>query len=91
MITCPSLADSFVICKQFDGRIEAPSTIGEWTGCELGSLLEFNHVKGLTIKGAGVIDGKGSSWWSHKPQITNHTTVMKLVIIFFMVLLLHKK
>ncbi|KAL6212078.1 hypothetical protein ACLB2K_017299 [Fragaria x ananassa] len=43
------------IVIQVDGSIEAPSTIGEWTGCELGSWLGFQNVKGLTIKGAGVI------------------------------------
>ncbi|KAL6208412.1 hypothetical protein ACLB2K_019361 [Fragaria x ananassa] len=62
------------IVIQVDGSIEAPSTIGEWTGCELGSWLGFQNVKGLTIKGAGVIDGKGSIWWRQKPQITNYTT-----------------
>ncbi|XP_062021347.1 probable polygalacturonase At3g15720 [Rosa rugosa] len=68
----PCKSDNIVI--QVDGSIESPSTIGEWTGCESGSWLEFQNVKGLTIKGAGVIDGKGSIWWSHKPRITSYTT-----------------
>lgn len=71
-----------VNCDQVDGSIEAPSRIGEWTGCESGSWLDFQNVKGLTIKGAGLIDAKGSIWWRHKPQLlTNHTSVMQLISI----------
>lgn len=47
---------------QLDGKIIAPTSSKPW-GSGLLQWLEFTKLKGITIKGKGVIDGQGSVWW----------------------------
>lgn len=47
---------------QLDGKIIAPSSSGGW-GSGLLQWIEFKDLKGITIKGKGIIDGQGSVWW----------------------------
>lgn len=51
---------------QLDGKIIAPTSSGDW-GSGLLQWLEFTKLKGISIKGKGVIDGQGSVWWSDSP------------------------
>ncbi|CAL8141889.1 unnamed protein product [Prunus armeniaca] len=54
------------IVFQLDGKIIAPTSSGDW-GSGLLQWLEFTKLKGISIKGKGVIDGQGSVWWSDSP------------------------
>ncbi|KAM5549034.1 putative polygalacturonase [Rosa sericea] len=64
-------------CKAKNIRIQvdgaAPANINEWRGCELEGLLCFQEVNGLIINGAGLVDGKGSTWWSSKSNLIDTT------------------
>ncbi|KAG8384839.1 hypothetical protein BUALT_Bualt04G0160100 [Buddleja alternifolia] len=51
------------IVFQLDGKIIAPKDSGAW-GKGLLQWLEFTKLKGITIRGKGVIDGQGSVWWN---------------------------
>ncbi|KAH6792141.1 hypothetical protein C2S52_002618 [Perilla frutescens var. hirtella] len=65
---------------QVDGKIMAPSKNLNWAKHDLQWIL-FNGVsKGMTIKGEGVIDGFGDSWWN-----TNHTEFPPHVCIFVII------
>ncbi|XP_061993784.1 probable polygalacturonase At3g15720 [Rosa rugosa] len=70
----PCKSSSVVI--QIDGNIVGPSTLSEWADvCKMGQCwLCFQNVKGLVIKGGGLIDGKGSIWWNQKTQSINEET-----------------
>ncbi|KAK9108102.1 hypothetical protein Syun_024113 [Stephania yunnanensis] len=46
-----------------DGKIIAPTSSKYW-GSGLLQWLEFTKLRGITVKGGGVIDGQGSVWWS---------------------------
>lgn len=48
---------------QLDGKIIAPTSSNAW-GSGLLQWLEFKNLKGITVKGAGIIDGQGSVWWN---------------------------
>ncbi|KAL8471311.1 hypothetical protein ACS0TY_028822 [Phlomoides rotata] len=48
-----------------DGKIIAPKNAGAW-GSGLLQWLNFSKLKGITIKGGGVIDGQGSVWWNEQ-------------------------
>ncbi|CAA2983381.1 polygalacturonase At1g48100 [Olea europaea subsp. europaea] len=50
------------IVFQLDGKIIAPSSSGGW-GSGLLQWIEFKDLKGITIRGKGIIDGQGSVWW----------------------------
>ncbi|KAL2552472.1 Pectin lyase-like superfamily protein [Forsythia ovata] len=50
------------IVFQLDGKIIAPKSSGAW-GSGLLQWIEFTKLKGITIRGAGIIDGQGSVWW----------------------------
>ncbi|XP_035549401.1 polygalacturonase At1g48100 [Juglans regia] len=50
------------IVFQLDGKIIAPTSSKHW-GSGLLQWLEFTKLKGITIKGKGIIDGQGSVWW----------------------------
>ncbi|XP_052188368.1 LOW QUALITY PROTEIN: polygalacturonase At1g48100 [Diospyros lotus] len=54
------------IVFQLDGKILAPTSSGAW-GSGLLQWLEFTKLKGITIRGKGVIDGQGSVWWNKTP------------------------
>lgn len=49
---------------QLDGTIIAPTNAKAW-GKGLLQWLEFTKLVGLTIRGKGTIDGRGSVWWTH--------------------------
>ncbi|KAK9119730.1 hypothetical protein Scep_017823 [Stephania cephalantha] len=51
------------IVFQLDGKIIAPTSSKYW-GSGLLQWLEFTKLRGITVKGGGVIDGQGSVWWS---------------------------
>lgn len=52
---------------QLDGKIIAPTNSGAW-GSGLSQWLEFSKLKGISVKGEGVIDGRGSVWWNDSPN-----------------------
>ncbi|XP_038893387.1 polygalacturonase At1g48100-like isoform X2 [Benincasa hispida] len=54
------------IVFQLDGTIIAPTDFKVW-GKGLLQWLQFTKLKGLTIQGNGVIDGRGSAWWQVSP------------------------
>ncbi|MBA0579687.1 hypothetical protein Gorai_021936, partial [Gossypium raimondii] len=66
------------IVFQLDGKIIAPTSSKAW-GSGLLQWIEFIKLKGITIKGKGTIDGRGSVWWNDSPtaqpqdSTTNHT------------------
>lgn len=47
---------------QLDGMIVAPTDSESW-GRGLLWWIEFTKLKGITIQGNGVIDGRGTGWW----------------------------
>lgn len=51
---------------QLDGTIIAPTNAKAW-GSGLLWWIEFTKLRGITIRGNGVIDGKGSVWWQDSP------------------------
>ncbi|KAG9449895.1 hypothetical protein H6P81_009860 [Aristolochia fimbriata] len=52
------------IAIQLDGTIIAPTNAKAW-GSGLLQWLEFTKLKGIHIRGSGVIDGRGSVWWAN--------------------------
>ncbi|KAL5796989.1 hypothetical protein ACOSQ2_001809 [Xanthoceras sorbifolium] len=64
------------IVFQLDGKIIAPTSSGAW-GSGILQWLDFSKLKGITIKGAGIIDGQGSVWWDDSPTYspTDYSTV----------------
>ncbi|KAJ0678471.1 putative endo-polygalacturonase [Helianthus annuus] len=52
------------ILFQLDGTIIAPTDAQAW-GKGLLQWLEFTKLVGLTIRGKGTIDGRGSVWWTN--------------------------
>lgn len=48
---------------QLDGTLVAPTNSKAW-GTGLLQWLEFTKLKGITIRGKGVIEGRGAVWWS---------------------------
>ncbi|OAY29494.1 polygalacturonase At1g48100 isoform X2 [Manihot esculenta] len=54
------------IIFQLDGKIIASTSSGAW-GSGLLQWIEFTKLKGITIRGKGVIDGQGSVWWNDLP------------------------
>ncbi|KAJ7974590.1 Polygalacturonase [Quillaja saponaria] len=65
----PNCAPNIVF--QLDGKIIAPTSSASW-GSGLLQWLDFSKLKGITIKGKGIIDGQGSVWWNDSP--TNNPT-----------------
>lgn len=51
---------------QLDGTIIAPTNAKAW-GSGLLQWLEFTKLRGITIRGKGTIDGRGSVWWQDAP------------------------
>ncbi|KAK9068356.1 hypothetical protein SSX86_012468 [Deinandra increscens subsp. villosa] len=49
---------------QILGTIIAPQNPSSWNGCETGAWLLFYNVNGLVIDGGGMINGRGSAWWT---------------------------
>ncbi|XP_048129473.1 probable polygalacturonase At3g15720 [Rhodamnia argentea] len=46
------------------GNIAASSSKTEYSGLPINSWLVFSNVDGLMVTGTGIIDGRGSGWWS---------------------------
>ena len=55
-----SLQINFLVL-QLDGKIIAPKMSASWPS-GLRQWLELAKLKGITIRGTGVIDGQGSGW-----------------------------
>ncbi|KAG0456627.1 hypothetical protein HPP92_024415 [Vanilla planifolia] len=51
------------IVFQLDGMIVAPTNPKAW-GAGLLWWIEFTKLKGITIQGSGIIEGRGSVWWT---------------------------
>ncbi|KAJ4771315.1 Pectin lyase-like superfamily protein [Rhynchospora pubera] len=51
------------IVFQLEGTIIAPTNAKAW-GEGLLQWLEFTKLRGITIRGKGVIEGRGSVWWT---------------------------
>ncbi|KAJ6845549.1 polygalacturonase-like [Iris pallida] len=57
------------IIFQLDGTIVAPTSPKAWRSGTL-QWLEFRKLaQGITIRGDGVIEGKGSAWWPSKSHL----------------------
>ncbi|KAA8533157.1 hypothetical protein F0562_033310 [Nyssa sinensis] len=54
------------IVFQLDGTIIAPTSFKVW-GSGLFQWLEFTKLVGITVRGSGIIDGRGSVWWQDSP------------------------
>ncbi|KAF3431247.1 hypothetical protein FNV43_RR25977 [Rhamnella rubrinervis] len=54
------------ILFQVDGTIIAPTDPNAW-GKNLLQWLEFTKLRGITVQGSGIIDGRGSVWWQDYP------------------------
>ncbi|KAK6928351.1 Glycoside hydrolase, family 28 [Dillenia turbinata] len=52
------------ILFQLDGMIIAPTGSKAWGKGTL-NWIEFTKLKGITIRGNGIIDGQGSVWWKN--------------------------
>ncbi|KAF2316558.1 hypothetical protein GH714_041899 [Hevea brasiliensis] len=68
----PNCAENIIF--QLDGKIIAPTSTGAW-GSGLLQWIEFTKLKGITIRGKGVIDGQGSVWWNDLPTYSPDSEV----------------
>ncbi|KAL4362995.1 hypothetical protein GQ457_04G007470 [Hibiscus cannabinus] len=67
------------IVFQLDGTIIAPTDSRPW-GKGILQWLEFSKLKGITIQGKGVIDGRGSGWWQDAPYEDPYDDEWKLIV-----------
>ncbi|PON98976.1 Glycoside hydrolase [Trema orientale] len=68
------------IVFQLDGTIIAPTDPKAW-GKGLLQWLEFSKLRGITIQGNGLIDGRGSVWWQEaSPYDDPADDELKLII-----------
>ncbi|OVA20733.1 Glycoside hydrolase [Macleaya cordata] len=54
------------IVFQLDGTIIAPTSWKAW-GSGLFQWILFTKLKGITVQGQGIINGRGSLWWQDTP------------------------
>lgn len=66
-----------------DGKIVAPSDKSGWVKYDLQWILFMGINKGITIKGKGVIDGCGLSWWNSDDESVIRPHVSTIVVIKF--------
>ncbi|KAG8379845.1 hypothetical protein BUALT_Bualt07G0131800 [Buddleja alternifolia] len=52
--------------SQVSGNIVAPVK-NAWNGNQRNAWIVFASIRGLVVKGKGVFDGQGPSWWPNKP------------------------
>ncbi|WOK98520.1 hypothetical protein Cni_G07232 [Canna indica] len=52
------------IVFQLDGTIIAPTDAKSWSSGLLW-WIEFTKLQGITIRGSGIIEGRGSIWWTN--------------------------
>lgn len=64
---------------QLDGTIIAPTNAKAW-GSGLLWWIEFSKLRGITIRGSGMIDGRGSVWWQDSPYDDPFDDEEKLII-----------
>ncbi|PPD77660.1 hypothetical protein GOBAR_DD25424 [Gossypium barbadense] len=67
------------IVFQLDGTIIAPTDSKPW-GKGILQWLEFTKLKGITVQGKGIIDGRGSGWWLEAPYEDPYDGERKLII-----------
>ncbi|KAE8730221.1 pantothenate kinase 2-like [Hibiscus syriacus] len=67
------------IVFQLDGTIIAPTDSRSW-GKGILQWLEFSKLKGITIQGKGIIDGRGSVWWQDAPYEDPYDDEWKLIV-----------
>ncbi|KAL0450677.1 UNVERIFIED_CONTAM: Polygalacturonase [Sesamum latifolium] len=70
------------IVFQVDGKIMAPLLKSEWEKVDSQWILFEEVSNGITIRGNGVIDGHGESWWSAKDldvESTDRPHAIKIV------------
>ncbi|KAK8613823.1 hypothetical protein V6N13_101579 [Hibiscus sabdariffa] len=67
------------IVFQLDGMIIAPTDSRPW-GEGILQWLEFTKLKGITVEGKGVIDGRGSGWWQDAPYEDPYDDERKFII-----------
>ncbi|KAE8692596.1 polygalacturonase [Hibiscus syriacus] len=67
------------IVFQLDGTIIAPTDSQPW-GKGILQWLEFTKLKGITVQGKGIIDGRGSGWWQDAPYEDPYDDEEKLII-----------
>ncbi|KAL8124331.1 hypothetical protein AgCh_012110 [Apium graveolens] len=67
------------IVFQLDGKIIAPTNAQAW-GSGLLQWLNFSKLKGITIRGKGIIDGQGSVWWTKISPTSDPNEEIKLTI-----------
>ncbi|XWS69023.1 hypothetical protein CRYUN_Cryun04dG0144000 [Craigia yunnanensis] len=67
------------IVFQLDGRIIAPTDSQPW-GKGVLQWLEFTKLRGITVQGKGIIDGRGSGWWQDAPYEDPYDDERKLII-----------
>lgn len=61
--------------KQIDGTVLAPPKVGSWPKSSLFQWINFKWVQNFTIKGTGIVDGQGYSWWKYSSQQIYNTQV----------------
>ncbi|KAL0351021.1 UNVERIFIED_CONTAM: Polygalacturonase [Sesamum radiatum] len=59
--------------REVDGKIVAPLVKSEWEKLDSQWILFEEVSHGITIRGSGVIEGHGESWWSAKDINMKHT------------------
>ncbi|KAJ4973370.1 hypothetical protein NE237_006544 [Protea cynaroides] len=67
------------IVFQLEGTIIAPTSSKAW-GSGLNQWLLFSKLKGITISGGGIIDGRGSVWWTDYSLNDLADNEMKLIV-----------
>ncbi|XWS63676.1 hypothetical protein CRYUN_Cryun06bG0122000 [Craigia yunnanensis] len=67
------------IVFQLDGTIIAPTDSQPW-GKGILQWLEFTKLRGITVQGKGIIDGRGSGWWQDAPYEDPYDDERKLII-----------
>ncbi|XVF84999.1 hypothetical protein PTKIN_Ptkin17bG0083800 [Pterospermum kingtungense] len=73
----PYCQDNIVF--QLDGTIIAPTDSEPW-GRGILQWLEFSKLRGITVQGKGIIDGRGSGWWQDAPYEDGYDDETKLII-----------
>lgn len=59
---------------QVSGTVIAPEK-SAWNNGQVEGWIKFYGVNGLVIKGKGVFDGRGSSWWPKAPCFDDRQNV----------------
>jgi hypothetical protein len=65
------------VAIQVDGTIVAPGNPDTWPANSKRNWLVFYQAHGVSLRGAGLIDGKGQKWWDlpckpHKGGASSH-------------------